>query len=144
MLLTMHYISNPLINTLIGERFQIRGKQQKAVDLIKKRRGLLFYEGDQLDKLFLLLDGQVMLFKSDKEGQQIPILSLEKGDFIGLNALCQEGLSSHSAWVAKASKLLVIPSRTLPNIMEKWPGLRQKIVHQLIKYSDRLELSLSI
>lgn len=143
MLLTMHHISTPLINSILFGRLRF-GKYPKSIDMVKKRKGLLFYEGDHLDRLFLLLEGRVTLFKADEAGEQVPVISLEKGDFVGLHALCDKGYSSHTAWIAKASRLLVIPSKRLPNMMECWPGLKQKIVSQLICHTDRLELTMAL
>jgi hypothetical protein len=53
-------------------------------------------EGDKADKVYLILDGKVKVYKNDKQGHETEITILEKGNMFGEMALFDKGFRSAS------------------------------------------------
>ncbi|OEK00997.1 hypothetical protein BFP97_05495 [Roseivirga sp. 4D4] len=113
--------------------------KDKEIRIVKKFSGGLYREGERLNKLFFLIDGKVSLFKRNGYGQEVKILTIGQGGFLGVEAFQGNHILDHTAKVIRAAKLLVIPLVRLPEVMTRWPKLKHQVTLQLIGQLDLLE-----
>ncbi|MFT7149059.1 MAG: CRP-like cAMP-binding protein [Nonlabens sp.] len=113
------------------------------IKTIEKFYGRLYKEGEKLNQLFLLVEGKVLLSKKNEKGRKVKLPPIESGSFFGLQSLRGFHLSSHSAWVSRPSKLLVIPYDRLPDFIKRWPAVKDHMISQLISQVDKLNSDLS-
>ncbi|KYK24159.1 hypothetical protein AYK25_06300 [Thermoplasmatales archaeon SM1-50] len=64
-------------------------------------------EGDKADKVYLILDGKVKVYKTDKMGHEIELAILEKGNIFGEMALFDKGFRSASVKSIDKCQLLI-------------------------------------
>jgi L-2,4-diaminobutyrate decarboxylase len=64
-------------------------------------------EGDKADKVYLILDGKVKVYKDDKQGHETELAILEKGNMFGEMALFDKGFRSASVKSIDTCQLLI-------------------------------------
>lgn len=69
---------------------------------------LLFQEGEKADKIFVILNGEVCVFKLTLTGEEITLATLKKGEIFGEMALFETGVRSAAVKTTKSSEFLVI------------------------------------
>lgn len=69
---------------------------------------VLFSEGDQADKVYLILEGKAKVYKLDSEGCEIELATLGVGDFFGEMALFDRGIRSAAIKSLEACEFCVI------------------------------------
>ncbi len=69
-------------------------------------------QGDKADKVYLILDGKVKVYMSDKQNHETEIAILEKGDMFGEMALFDKGFRSASVKSIDPCKLLIFKGDT--------------------------------
>lgn len=122
-----------------GPKLPVNAPDQK-IRLVDKFYGELYREGDELNELFFLIQGKVLLTKRNEWGRKVRLPSIRKGSFLGLQGLQHAGVSSHSAKICQPSRLLIIPLVNLPDFINRWPELKEQIIAQLISHLDLLQL----
>ena len=55
---------------------------------------VLFHEGDPADKVYLILEGKVTIYRQDGDGSEIELARFGKGEFFGEMALFERGVRS--------------------------------------------------
>ena len=64
-------------------------------------------EGDKADKVYLILNGKVKVYKKDKKGNEIEIATIEKGNMFGEMALFDKGVRSASVKSIEPCEFLI-------------------------------------
>ena len=64
-------------------------------------------EGDTADKVYIILEGKVKVYKKDKNGYEIEIATIEKGNMFGEMALFDKGIRSASVRSIEPCQLLI-------------------------------------
>jgi CRP/FNR family transcriptional regulator len=95
---------------------------------------ILYYQGDSLTGLYVLVSGHIKLYR--QSGERIQILALLRtGDCFGTESLSDNIASSYSAAAINEARLVLIPANTMRLLMEQYPQFRI-ILLQLV--TDRL------
>lgn len=68
---------------------------------------LICAEGEGADKVYVILEGKVKVYKKDEEGNEMEIATLDKGSMFGEMALFDKGVRSASVKTVEPSKLLI-------------------------------------
>lgn len=104
----------------------------------------LFTEGLEGNMMYVLLDGEVGLFKKGKNDEEIPLTTLTSGSFIGEMSLIESHPRSATAIVKKPLKTLVISKKAFQQILEIDPRITSLVLMRLLKVlSSRLRKALS-
>ncbi len=94
----------------------------------------LFREGDELNSIFIMLGGDVKLFKKKPHSSaNFPVLDLEPGAIIGIVAYTTGKPSLTTAIAVKPSTVLEIPEQQIKNLIASRP--------QMEEYLDELILA---
>lgn len=116
-------------------------KQKPHIRIIEKFYGKLYNEGETLHEIFFLIRGRVSLFKRNESGQNVRLSVTKRDEFIGLQALGGFTRASHSARANMSARLLVIPIVQLQQIDKYWPAFKQRLMDQLVRQTDLLEIT---
>ena len=64
-------------------------------------------EGDQADKVYVILDGKVKVYKKDETGNETEIATIDKGNMFGEMALFDKGIRSASVKTIEPCQFLI-------------------------------------
>lgn len=102
---------------------------------------ILFREGDPGDGMYLLLRGEVEIFKVDRSGAEFLLTVLPEGDFLGEMALLEDKARSASARAKKDVLALFITRADYDNLMRSRPEVISKLfLRMMAAVSERLRL----
>ena len=92
------HLSDNQLNTLIGNCLT-RSTEPGVV---------VCSEGEQADKVYIILDGKVMIYTTDELGKESEIATIEKGNMFGEMALFDKGIRSASVKSVEPCTFLII------------------------------------
>lgn len=78
-----------------------------------KKGKLLFLEGELPNRLYIILDGWVKLYKGNSSGEETIVQMLTSGDMIAESAVFLNAPYPISAQVAKEAQILTLPASTI-------------------------------
>jgi len=142
MILTIPEEDNSLILTKKESKIK-DSSLENGKYLLKCSYKNLYKEGDRLHQIFYFIQGKVLLYREDKYGNRHKLPQVNQGTFLGLNTLFDSSEVSHSATVIEKSLLLAVPVLQFKDLLNRWPNLKQQIIHQLINQLDFTEKKIS-
>ncbi|CAN5173380.1 hypothetical protein BH23BAC3_BH23BAC3_00390 [soil metagenome] len=84
----------------------------------------LFHEGDQLNNIYILLEGTVQLYKKKPHTElNFPIMELKSGSLIGIAAFTTGLPSLTTAKTIEKCRFLRIPKTDVDDLIEKYPQM---------------------
>lgn len=83
---------------------------------------VIFHEGSEVDRFFLLLDGYLRVVRTTPEGEQIIVLHISPGQLFGIAPALQRDTYPASAIAASESLALVWPVRMWQGFTQSYPG----------------------
>ncbi len=92
---------------------------------------VLFYEGDEGDRLLLLLEGRVKVSLSSAEGKEAILSILEPGQLIGEMSLLDGGQRSATVTTMDACRFLVIWRKDFLGFLEQRPRVALALLQAL-------------
>lgn len=99
----------------------------------------IFYEGDLLKDIGVILNGEIMVLRDNYFGQRNIIANLKKGDIFGESvALVDDTIAPASTLVAKDAKILWLNTENLKNISDN------KFIINLLELLARKNLFLNM
>ena len=97
--------------------------------------GVIFFEHDVGDALFLILSGRVKVTILSDDGREIILAMLSDGDFFGEMSLLDNEPRSATAIALQETEMVVLHQRDFLSIVEKRPGV---LIDLLSVLSSRL------
>jgi CRP-like cAMP-binding protein/anti-sigma regulatory factor (Ser/Thr protein kinase) len=88
----------------------------------------LFREGDPGDALYLILTGEVSIVARNDQGQEIPLATLQAGEFFGELALAEGGVRTASAITLEPCQLFALNRSAFFNQMAASPELLSQVI----------------
>jgi CRP-like cAMP-binding protein len=108
-----------------------------------QRNDLLFSEGDEPDRLYVVVSGRVAIANRSIDGRESMISLMERGDLFGEMGLF-EGLGrSAEARALEPSEVLSIPYEPLREIYERRPALLWSVVKLLANRLRNTDVALA-
>ncbi len=105
---------------------------ERAATRSRLRRGdLVFDEGDEADRLFVVKAGRIAIANSSADGRESVVALMEPGDLFGDMPLFDDGRRSAQARALEPSELVVIPYPVIRGVLEREPGLLWGVVRLL-------------
>lgn len=101
-----------------------------------KKGELLYHEGDESEKLYVISRGKVKITKFSREGREQILRILEENDFTGELSLFSAQMAKNNAEAIETTDVCVIESSKIRELMEKRSGIAMKVLTEL---SQRLE-----
>ncbi|MBI3183710.1 MAG: cyclic nucleotide-binding domain-containing protein [Myxococcales bacterium] len=103
-----------------------------------KKGERLFREGEMGDALYVVLEGQIEVSKSDRQGRPQTLAKLGDGSVLGeMSLVCGDAARSASAHALTDAKLLKIPSARFSKLLRNDSVAALKIVHNLAQVMSR-------
>jgi hypothetical protein len=96
---------------------------------------ILFREGDEGDAMYIVRSARVAIKKRVKDGSEVTLAVLEKGDFFGEMSILERLPRSATAEVIEEGDLIVISSEVFGDMIKENPEIA---IRMLRKYSIRL------
>lgn len=122
-----------IFSTLQPEAFK------KISDIIitrKYRKGqVIFFEGDVEDKLYIVNQGKIKIYKYNREGREQILYILSEGEFIGDMSLLKKGNFQFNAEALEDTLICTIAKDDFDEIITRNPEITLKILEVL---HDRL------
>ncbi|MCC5942715.1 MAG: cyclic nucleotide-binding domain-containing protein [Balneolaceae bacterium] len=107
------------VTNVIRRLFDEDGEVDQYVKSYKKGT-TLFYEGDALNDIYILLEGHVDLYKKKPNvDSEYPIISLEQGSLIGIIAFTTGEPSLTTARASEDISILKIPDAAVRSLIER-------------------------
>lgn len=104
-----------------------------------KKGELLYHEGDESEKLYVISRGKVKVTKFSREGREQILRILEENDFTGELSLFSEQVAKSNAEAIETTDVCVIESGKIRELMEKRSGIAMKILKELSRRLEKTE-----
>ncbi len=115
----------------------------KVVDLIihkeYKKGELLVLEGEALNSLVIINEGQVKAFRTTQEGREQILHIFSEGDFFGERNLLRDQASAYSIEALEETHICLIHKRQFQILVQAYPDIALKVMEELCQRLDRLE-----
>jgi CRP/FNR family cyclic AMP-dependent transcriptional regulator len=139
----------PLFESLDNDAAQKLCELLDSID--RKSGGLLFRAGDEGDAMYLIEEGKVRICVQAKDGNEVTLTELGRGDFFGEMALLDGKRRSADARVAEDARLAVLSrdhflsfTRSNPNVaLEMLTALANRLRHtdELLRHTATRNLN---
>lgn len=90
---------------------------------VYKKNEIVFIEGDQASRLYIVFDGKIKIFKSSIDGKEHTLHIMHKYDIIGEVPMFDGGKYPASCTTLSSSVLLSITHSDLLNIIKQYPKI---------------------
>jgi CRP/FNR family transcriptional regulator, anaerobic regulatory protein len=127
------------------EKGQINEVVDKIITRRYKKGQMVFFEGDVADKLYIVNQGKVKVYKYTKEGKEQILYVLSDGDFIGDLSLLKKGKFEFNAEALEDTAICTLSKEDFDNVVRTNPEITFKIlenVHDRLISLERLVQSL--
>lgn len=104
-----------------------------------KKGELLYHEGDESEKLYVISRGKVKVTKFSREGREQILRILEENDFTGELSLFSTQMARSNAEATETTDVCVIESGKIRELMEKRSGIAMKILTELSRRLEKTE-----
>jgi len=145
-LITSHSIDHatllqsiPFFSELSDENVQWFLDKARFAEYPKK--SFLFQRGDSADLMYIIIDGWVKLYQTNREGEETVQAILTRGDSFGEETSLENGDYLYNAQVAgNTTKCLIIPSAIIRERIKKDPNIAIKILTALTHHLAQTSL----
>ncbi len=93
---------------------------------------ILFHEGDIGDRLFIVVAGEVMILKKNKEGLDMHLATLKENDFLGELSLFDAETRTATACCHGQCTFLVIERNDMEQLAHEYPAIAFGFIKMLI------------
>ncbi|MEJ6950052.1 Crp/Fnr family transcriptional regulator [Natronospora cellulosivora (SeqCode)] len=94
---------------------------------------IIFFEDNNDENLYILIDGRVKLTMISTEGKEKVLTILQAGDIFGEMSLFDQDTNPITAEVIDEARLVIVNAEDLKNIISEEPGVAIKIIEALAK-----------
>lgn len=115
----------------------------KVLDLVVhreyKKGGTLVLEGEAMDSLFIINEGQVKAYTMTQDGHEQILHIFSEGDFFGEKNLLRHQTSNYSVEALEETHVCLINKRDFQTVVKEYPDIALKVMEKLSERLDRLE-----
>ncbi|MFD2872898.1 response regulator [Mucilaginibacter ximonensis] len=132
-----NYYSRSLFNLERLATGQLRGSAElklliagRKVRQIKKKQ-VLYYEGDEPQGIYLVLEGVVKTFKLTEDGRELMTGLYKNEDYVGINGLLIADTQAETAEALEDSAVCLLPKEMIINLLTRYPDISQQFLKTL-------------
>ncbi|AZR74903.1 hypothetical protein BBF96_10840 [Anoxybacter fermentans] len=96
-----------------------------------ERNVIIFFEGEVGDNFYLVLSGEVRIYKISPDGREKNLALIGPGDFFGEMALIDKKTRSATAETMSKTRLGVIHQKHFSDLIDQYPEIALKMIVQL-------------
>ena len=130
-LLSAAYILEPLSEE------ELEGLARRNPDTRLERGEIFFTPQERAEKLFILKEGRIQIYKTNPQGQEITVVVIEEGMIFGEMALTAQQLREAYARAIEPSIVVSLEREDLENLILRNPRVGLRLIERL---SERLRL----
>jgi len=93
-----------------------------------KKKQILFYEGDQPQGLYLILEGAVRTYKMAEDGRELMMNLYRPDDYLGIHALLLDEAFSETAEAVEDVAVCLLPKDSVLNLTNRYPDVNQQFI----------------
>lgn len=123
----------------ILEEPQLKEITDKIVSRTYKKGEMIFFEGDISDKLYVINNGKVKVFKYTKEGKEQILYIVSSGDFLGDLSLLKKSEFKFNAEALEDVNICQLTKDDFDNVVKENPEISLKILEVLYERIFKLE-----
>jgi CRP-like cAMP-binding protein len=94
---------------------------------------VIFYQGDEAERVYVIISGEVTIETVSTEGRVVSIASLEKGDVFGEMAVLDCGQRSANVRTLRPTKLMSLTSATFLALISENSEFAMQIIQDLVR-----------
>lgn len=100
---------------------------------------IIFFEGDNPSKLFLINSGRVKVYKYNKEGKEQIFYILSEGDFVGDASIFTDESMKYNAEAIEDTSICELSKEDFKDIIQQNPNIALKVLKTAYERIDRLQ-----
>ena len=106
--------------------------EDRPVNKYKKKQ-IIYSEGNHPNRLYYVLKGKVKTYKANEDDKELVTNLFNEGDFFGYIALLEGSTYKDTAKALEDTELAIIPKEDFDELVNKNPGVTQKLIQLLAK-----------
>ncbi|WP_316841884.1 response regulator [Pedobacter gandavensis] len=96
-----------------------------------KKRQVVYYEGDNVSGLYLVMDGKVKTFKLSEDGRELLTGMYSHEDYFGITSLLLNAPYTETAEALEDSTVCMLPKDLMEDLLNRYPDVARQFI-QLI------------
>jgi CRP-like cAMP-binding protein/CheY-like chemotaxis protein len=96
-----------------------------------KKKQILYYDGDQLMGIYLILDGCIKTIKLSDDGREFMTGLYKADDYLGVNALLLNEAFKETAVAIEDATVCMLPKDSIMSLLTKYPAISQQFLRIL-------------
>ncbi len=98
-----------------------------------KKKQILYYDGDQPQGIYLILNGSIKTLKQAEDGRELIIGLYQEDDYLGINALLQDEEFNETAEAAEDTTVCLLPKDAVIALLNLYPDIAKEFIRILSK-----------
>lgn len=116
-----------LINNKNGLEALSQAIAQRKVRLIKKKQ-VIYYEGDAVTGIYLVVKGKIKTIKLNEEGRQLLTGIYQDDQYFGVPALLLNEPSAEMAEAMEDTTICLLPREILEDLLNQYPDIAREFI----------------
>ena len=100
----------------------------------------LFRQGDKADRLFVILQGWIKIYRGTVDGEEVIVALFTRGDIFGEAAIFDKADYPFSAEAAEDTRLIEIPAKVLQERARANPDIMARIMTSMSREMHKLQM----
>jgi len=116
-----------LINNKNGLEALAQAIAQRKIRLIKKKQ-VIYYEGDAVSGIYLVVKGKIKTIKLSEEGRQLLTGIYQDDQYFGIPALLLNEPSAETAEAMEDTTICLLPKDILEDLLSQYPDIAREFI----------------
>ena len=96
-----------------------------------KKKQVVYYEGDSVQGIYLLLSGRVKAVKLSEDGRELITGMYGPEEYFGIHALLSDEVYNETVEAIEDSSLCLLPKDLIHDLLNKYPDIGQQLIRIL-------------
>jgi CRP-like cAMP-binding protein/ActR/RegA family two-component response regulator len=118
---------NGLISTASGMQELSKAIAQRKMRSIKKKQ-VIYYEGDAIAGIYLVLRGKVKTFKLTPDGRELMVGIYTEDQYFGIPSLLLNEPHAETAEAMEDSTICMLPKELMEELLNKYPDIGRQFI----------------
>lgn len=93
-----------------------------------KKKQVLYYEGDEPQGIYLVLEGGIKTFKLTEDGRELVTGLYKPEDYVGINGFLAAETHAETAEAMEDSAVCLLPKEMIMNLLTRYPDISQQFL----------------
>ncbi|MBS1524433.1 MAG: response regulator [Bacteroidetes bacterium] len=93
-----------------------------------RKKQVLYYEGDQPNGVYLVIDGTIRTFKLAEDGRELMMAMSKADDYLGVHALLLDEPFTETAEAVEDAAVCLLPKDAVLNLVNRYPDVTLQFI----------------